>query len=229
METNQRARKGRRHPIRIKVRVYKGALCAHFFTHSMEIVIAESGVGVRSNDFTDSDGNDDDLKVFLAANEAGLLVGWEPMEEGLKCPKKSSPLASAYDVFVPCDITIEPSETHVVPLKQKLAVPPTLHAVMHTRTSYARAGVFVMGGIIDCDFNGEIGCILNNTSSSVFRIKKGSACCQIQFASSVRNTQFFPGVFDVKEKRVRDQRGQLERAKVNPSFKLERYIDTCFR
>ena len=60
----------------------------------------------------------------------------------------------------------------------KLRLPPHCYITLYSRSSLARVGVTVVGGVVDNDFRGEIRAILRNSNGEPVSFKKGDKICQ---------------------------------------------------
>ena len=70
----------------------------------------------------------------------------------------------------------------------KLRLPPHCYIALYSRSSLARVGVTVVGGVVDKDFRGEIRAILRNSNGEPVSFKKGDKICQ--------------GIFDFSPKKI---------------------------
>lgn len=101
-----------------------------------------------------------------------------------KLPVRGTPLSVGYDLFSCEDHTIEHGSTmkvdtgiqaHVV--NQGLG--KRYYLQIESRSSLASRGIFVLGGIIDPDYTGNIIIIIFNHSNEVYTIHEGDKIAQM--------------------------------------------------
>jgi dUTP pyrophosphatase len=109
------------------------------------------------------------IKVVLASEHA-------------KLPKKAIEGDSGYDLFLPCDVTIEINETKKVyfdiKLFQERSAPP-ITFLLSSRSSFAAKGMFISLGILDPTFQGNIAAIVSNFTAEKITLKAGTRIAQI--------------------------------------------------
>jgi len=75
---------------------------------------------------------------------------------------------------------LKPMERILVKTGIKIALPQNCYASIRDRSGLAfKNGITTQGGVIDFEYRGEIGVILLNTSSKVFRIEKYDRIAQM--------------------------------------------------
>jgi dUTP pyrophosphatase len=119
------------------------------------------------------------------------------IEEGAKCPRKSSRGASGYDVYAKNGYTIGVGQNELIKTGIKLAVPEGYECQIRGRSGLAKQGIMAHFGTIDSDYRGEICAILYNTTQRPYTIEKGDRIGQLVF-SRIYNCEFTP-VFELKE------------------------------
>ena len=119
--------------------------------------------------------------------------------EGGMMPTKGSPLASAYDLYCPHDVTVSFGR-HVIDLGFSMELPHGKAAVIQPRSGFASKGVEVLCsfdgmhgepyrldadveiGLVDEDYRGHVGVILkvNKRSMATFVIPAGTRLAQMR-------------------------------------------------
>jgi len=98
-------------------------------------------------------------------------------------PEFKSKGAAALDLYSIEDITILSGETVIIKTGIAVAIEPTSFGLIRDRSSIAKRGIFVVGGVIDSDYRGEIGVMLHNSANSFencpFYISSGDRIAQM--------------------------------------------------
>lgn len=122
-------------------------------------------------------------------------------------PTRNTNGAAGMDLyaFIQNSIILEPQETVSIPTGLIMEIPKECYGQIATRSSVAKKGVIAVGGVIDCDYRGEIIILLSNLSKQKFIINNGDRIAQLivyyiafpeiqivhQLSKSVRNDQGF--------------------------------------
>lgn len=99
--------------------------------------------------------------------------------DGARAPERLTPGAACYDVYAPTGFDLPRGKIVEVHAGVKLALPPNTVGRLLPRSSLARKGVVVMGGVIDPDYRGEVIVVLKNTSQQGLYIAAGDRMCQL--------------------------------------------------
>lgn len=89
------------------------------------------------------------------------------LEHGI-LPKKGREGDAAWDLFLPCDITIEPHTTAVIDLGICLEIPKGYAGMLVIRSSTSKKELLVQPPLIDSNYRGEIHGIVYNLSNKAF-------------------------------------------------------------
>lgn len=96
-----------------------------------------------------------------------------------RIPSKGSDDSAGYDfVYTGEEIVIEPQTTKLISLNVKLALPKGTVLFLKTRSSFAKIGILITGGVIDSDYRGNISACLLNASKEPFLVKNNMKICQ---------------------------------------------------
>lgn len=94
-------------------------------------------------------------------------------------PQRGTSRSVGLDFFSPRPVFLQPGDTQIVGLGIKIALPPGHWGLLKERSSMACCGVFVLGGVIDEDYRGEVMVILHNISREEWRIDAHQKICQL--------------------------------------------------
>ena len=83
------------------------------------------------------------------------------------------------DLHSGVDLAIPPGETKIIPLGFAIEIPPSMEGQIRPRSSLSKDGILIHFGTVDSDYRGEVGAILSNISSSLFRVKKNDRVAQL--------------------------------------------------
>ena len=86
------------------------------------------------------------------------------------------------------DFSLFPGQTKLIKTGIAIAVPPHCYGKVDGRSSLAKMGVFVTGGVIDHGYTGECGVFLNNLGTEKLNFRKGDRIAQIIFLPIVEVT-----------------------------------------
>jgi dUTP pyrophosphatase len=102
------------------------------------------------------------MRFYL--NETARLNSITP----LRAP---GPGDAGYDIRSNQDVVIHPGEMVVVSTGLHVAVPEGMVGVLKDRSSMARAGLHITGGVIDASYRGEIRVVMANRGLAPFTIQ----------------------------------------------------------
>lgn len=83
------------------------------------------------------------------------------------------------DLAAPYDFTIEIYEPCKVALGIAVEIPSGYFGLISDRSSMAKKGVVVSGGVIDSGYRGEISVLLRNTTDTTQKFKRGDRVAQL--------------------------------------------------
>jgi dUTP pyrophosphatase len=109
-----------------------------------------------------------------------FLSNYKGPKEG---PKYGSDLAAAFDFNAGIEgvIEIAPGETKLIPAGFSLALPASIALLPVPRSGLAlkfQVGVGNSPGVVDADYRGEVGIIVQNLGSAVFTVYPGDRIAQ---------------------------------------------------
>lgn len=99
-------------------------------------------------------------------------------------PKYATPCSAGADIFARIDeeITVWPGTRALVPTKIKIAIPDGCCGLLLGRSGLAlKHGICLANGVglIDSDYRGELGVILQNNGGEPFKVKDGMRIAQL--------------------------------------------------
>lgn len=108
------------------------------------------------------------FKVKLTNNEA-------------VAPKRASENAVGYDLCTWYPFTISPGETQIIKLGQQWEFSAGVCARICPRSSLAIKGIHTVAGVVDPDYRGDIGVVLENRSDKEYIFAQGERIAQVIF------------------------------------------------
>ena len=125
------------------------------------------------------------------------------LNKTLPIPKYATNGSACMDVYSSIDTFIYPDETQVIPLGIAVEIPKWYELQVRGRSGLSKKGIIVSNGIgtIDSDYRGEIGMILTNLTSEVFKITQGDRVGQVCLS------QVIPISFEEVEQLSETERG----------------------
>ena len=96
------------------------------------------------------------------------------------CPRRRKRGDAGYDLYSPASYTIEPGKRLLINTGVSLAIPNGYYGRVAARSGLAaKAGIDVLGGVLDSSYRGYVGVILLNTSDQTFSINSGDRIAQL--------------------------------------------------
>lgn len=86
---------------------------------------------------------------------------------------------AGYDLYSTEKILFEPYERKVINTNVKIIIENDKFGKIYDRSSMAKKGFKVSGGIIDSGYTGEIKCILTNLSNEILIVEEGYKIAQL--------------------------------------------------
>lgn len=116
------------------------------------------------------------------------------LSEGAKVPSRADEGAAGYDLYAPCDFTVNPGRS-VMPLDIQIELNPGTEGQIRPRSGFSLKGmegvvsasetetkrfnVNVLLGTIDSSYRGNVGVILQSFETQPFFIKAGTKVAQM--------------------------------------------------
>lgn len=96
-------------------------------------------------------------------------------------PKRKSKGAAGFDLQSTQSLVITNNDCRIIKCGYAFEIPINLVGLIKDRSSLAKNGIYVSGGVIDPDYRGEVKVMLRNESSFDREIKVGDRIAQIVF------------------------------------------------
>jgi dUTP pyrophosphatase len=111
-----------------------------------------------------------------------MTVAVRRLHPEARLPHHGSSGAAGYDLYSLEDYPLFSKERHLFLTGLSFGMPDGYVGLIKPRSGLAyRQGIHVLGGVIDSDYQGEVGVILLNTSDRSALIMKGDRIAQIIF------------------------------------------------
>ncbi len=107
----------------------------------------------------------------------------------IKLPTYGSEHASARDIYSPVDATIAPGQTEIIPTGFSVELPIGFGFFITPRSGQSlktKLRIANSPGLVDADYRGEVGVIIENIGHVSFEIKKGDRVAQCFIAETPR-------------------------------------------
>lgn len=126
-----------------------------------------------------SDCNSDCEKIAMPMQTKIQLIDAKAI-----APKYATPCSAGADIFARIDeeITVWPGTRALIPTKIKIAIPDGYCGLLLGRSGLAlKHGICLANGIglIDADYRGEIGVVLQNNGGEPFKVEDGMRIAQL--------------------------------------------------
>ena len=96
-----------------------------------------------------------------------------------RMPTISKEGSAGYDLYASQSITVEANSTQLVSTAVCVTPPEGYYPQLLTRSSMAKAGVTVEGGVIDPVYTGELIVVLHNNKNTPYEVALGDRIAQI--------------------------------------------------
>lgn len=113
-------------------------------------------------------------------NSVNCLFYYQEKKDGVSVLKRGTLHSAGLDLFSTEDVSIEPNGKTVVNTGVHVIIPYGCYGQILSRSGLARDfSVFVIGGVIDSDYTGELKILLVNHSDQSVFIEKSKAVAQL--------------------------------------------------
>ena len=117
--------------------------------------------------------------------EVALKIIRSRFHSSLSCkdvtPVKATEGSVGFDLFLPRMVILKPFQTETVSMGIKLSMPEKIYGILSLRSSIAKEGIYLPGGLIDEDYRGEIKAYLFNFNDEDKEFSAGQRVVQIRF------------------------------------------------
>lgn len=122
-------------------------------------------------------------RFFMVLNKSSMTqstLNFKRLEPNAILPTRGTPLSAGLDLYCIEELRIAPKARASARTGLRVAIPVGFYGRIAPRSGLAvKQGIDVLAGVIDCDYRGEIICLLYNTSDSLVELGAGSKICQL--------------------------------------------------
>jgi len=101
------------------------------------------------------------------------------MNEWAKIPTRGHASDAGLDLYSVENYSIYPNEMTTIHTGIKMAIPQGMAGLIWDKSGLAHQGLKTMGGVIDCDYRGEIKVMVKNLSDDIINITRGQKIAQM--------------------------------------------------
>lgn len=115
------------------------------------------------------------------------LFEFKNLDQHAVPPSRATKHSVGYDLYIPMNSSgvLESGESRAIPIGIALEMSPKLWAQILSRSSLAKKGIVVHGGVIDSDYKNELHVILFNSSKTCYELQPGHRIAQLIFHPSI--------------------------------------------
>jgi len=118
------------------------------------------------------------------ASATATVYGYKRLDvkkisETAEVPTKGHANDAGWDLYADEDVTLWPEETKLVSTGIAMALPEHYVGLIWDRSSMGVKGIHRHAGVIDCNYRGEVKVCLHNTTSEMYKIKRGDRIAQL--------------------------------------------------
>ena len=107
-------------------------------------------------------------------------LNYEKLSDRAKAPKRATPGSIGLDLFTPIDVFIPAKQQVLVPTDLILVPTQGYYICIASKSGLAfKYGLTVEGGVIDPDYQGNVGVLLRNNSDVGHTLEQGKAMAQV--------------------------------------------------
>lgn len=101
------------------------------------------------------------------------------LSESARSPFKGSRNSVGFDLHSPATYQLPPKSIVIIPTNLAFKFPPSTYGRLAIRSSFAKHGLEVLGGVLDPDFRGNVTVIVKNCGNNLIIIREGQRFVQI--------------------------------------------------
>lgn len=104
---------------------------------------------------------------------------YKKLSESARSPFKATRNSVGFDLHSPKTYELAPNSIETIPTDLAFKFPPSTYGRLVIRSSLAKYGLQVLGGVIDPDYRGNVLVILKNCGKNYIVIREGQRFVQI--------------------------------------------------
>lgn len=109
------------------------------------------------------------------------LIPIKILHPGAQAPARAHPSDAGWDCATPMPVTLPSGVVTKVGLGFALELPPHCFVQIASRSGLASRGIWVVGGVVDPGYRGELVALLYNSTPEPVRFECGDRVCQLLF------------------------------------------------
>ena len=122
----------------------------------------------------------DSSRLDDSTNPELRQLSFKRLDPKATLPTRGSSHAAGLDIFSIEDVVIEPKQRALVSTGIAVAIPAGYYGRVAPRSGLAtQKGLDVLAGVIDCDYRGEVRCLLYNSGDEAIHLPAPSKICQL--------------------------------------------------
>jgi dUTP pyrophosphatase len=108
------------------------------------------------------------------------ILNFKKLDPRATLPTRGSRASAGLDLYSIEAVSLEPGQRVIARTGLAVAIPEGFYGRLAPRSGLAtKAGLDVLAGVIDADYRGEIGCLLQNAGQSKIELAENSKVCQL--------------------------------------------------
>ena len=108
------------------------------------------------------------------------LLRFKKLDSRATLPTRGSAQAAGVDIYSIEEVAIEPKQRALARTGLAVAIPEGYYGRVAPRSGLAtKHGLDVLAGVIDCDYRGELRCLLYNAGDETIHLPAESKICQL--------------------------------------------------
>ena len=116
------------------------------------------------------------------------MINFITLHDNALYPTRGTTYSVGYDLYCPKHVLLKPQVVTKIALGITLALPDmSIWGNIKDRSSMSNHGVFVVGGVVDPDYDGEISVMLYNSNTFKIQISKNDRIAQMVFLPVIVN------------------------------------------
>ena len=108
------------------------------------------------------------------------ILSFKKLDQRATLPTRGSRASAGLDLYSIEAVSLEPGQRVIARTGLAVAIPEGFYGRLAPRSGLAtKKGLDVLAGVIDADYRGEIGCLLQNAGQEKIELAENSKVCQL--------------------------------------------------
>lgn len=108
-----------------------------------------------------------------------MILSYMKLCDDARSPFKATKNSVGFDLYSPQTVEILPGSIVVIETNLAFKFPPLTYGRLAVRSSLAKCGLDILGGVIDPDYTGNVSAILKNHGDKCIMIEEGQRFVQM--------------------------------------------------